>query len=372
MIIKSFNGPTVAAALKKIREELGGDAVVLKTTVCPEKEISMTGQRFEVTACIDEETLSKHKESRRDKPGQKNTVTKSVVDDNPIVGIDRDVKDFAGLEKALNRILSAHRSPDIFADLAPEYKPVFLNLLDSDVPVEIAHRLTEKIAGSDDGTGNVEQTAITVVHDEIYRLTTASVSIEPGMRVAFVGPSGAGKTSVMGKTAAQLCTKYGQKVKLLSLDQMKIAAYEEIGAYADLLDLQAGFCRQLQAGQDDDSVILIDTPSIGCSRRRQQKLAEELGSVTPDLVFLVFSACSRSNDLIDMVDIFEQFSPTCLVASHLDESERWGGIPAMAEYLGFPVAFVTDSPGGIGELRVPDAAAIARHLLKLEVSVYAD
>ncbi|HDL03578.1 MAG TPA: hypothetical protein ENH25_05550, partial [candidate division Zixibacteria bacterium] len=106
--------------------------------------------------------------------------------------------------------------------------------------------------------------------------------------------------------------------------------------------------------------------------RRQKKLAEELMSVAPDIVFFVFSVCNRSHDLIDSINMFENLSPTCLVASHLDETDRWGGITAMAEYLNIPVSYVTDSPGGIGELRVPDAAAIARRLLKLEVSVHAE
>jgi len=373
MVIKSFSAPTVASALKKIREELGGDAVVLKTNECPREESSLTGQRFEVTACIDEQAFSKHKADRRSKPAAQNPKKdESPKKDNPVTGIDKEIKDFAGLEKTLNRILSVHRSPDIFTDLRADIKPLFLNLLDSDVPVEIAHRIAEKTAECDDGCGNIEQTAMAVIHDEIKRVTSAAVTIEPGMKVAFVGPSGAGKTSVMGKAAAQLCTKFGQKVKLLSLDQMKIAAYEEIGAYADLLDLHAGFCRQLQDGKDDDSVCLIDTPSVGCVERRQQKLIEELASVAPDIVFFVFSVCSRSHDLIDSINMFEKFAPQFLVASHLDESDRWGGIAAMTEYLNIPVAFITDSPGGIGEMRIPDAAAIARRLLKLEVSVHAD
>ena len=373
MVIKSFSAPTVAAALKKIREELGGDAVVLRTKVCSGKEVSLTGQRFEVTACIDEQELSKHRAFRNNKPFVKETSVMKIekaVDPKP--ENNKEIKDFAGLEKTLNRILSAHRSPDLFTDLPTEVKPVFLNLIDSDVPVEIAHRMARRTLDSADTGSNIEQAALTVVHDEIGRITSANISIEPGMKIAFVGPSGGGKTSVMGKAAAQLCTKYGRKIKLLSLDQMKIAAYEEIGAYADLLDLQAGFCRQLQDNRDNDSVCLIDTPAIGCTERRQKKLAEELMSVAPDIVFFVFSVCNRSHDLIDSINMFENFSPTCLVASHLDETNRWGGITAMAEYLNIPVSYVTDSPGGIGELRVPDAAAIARRLLKLEVSVHAE
>lgn len=373
MIIKSFSAPTVASALKKIREELGGEAVVLKTRACPETETPLTGQKFEVTACIDEGAFSQYKSSRKSKAATADVSGKANrkrVEVMPVT--ETEPVNLAGLEKTLNGILSAHRSPDLFTALPKEVKPIFFNLLDSDVPIEIAHRLAQRVFDSNGVSGNIEQTALALLHDEIKRLSGAAISVESGMKIAFVGPSGVGKTSVMGKTAAQLCTKFGQKVKLLSLDQMKIAAYEEIGAYADLLDLQAGFCRQLKAGVDEDSICLIDTPAVGCSERRQEKLRDELVSVAPDIIFFVFSVCSRSNDLIDAVTMFEKFKPDYLVATHLDETDRWGGIPAMAEYLDVPMAFTTDSPGGIGELHVPDAAAIARRLLKLEVHAYAD
>ncbi|MEW5924165.1 MAG: hypothetical protein AB1746_09270 [Candidatus Zixiibacteriota bacterium] len=373
MIIKSFGAPTVAAALKKIREELGGDAVVLKTRVCPEMEAALTGQKFEVTACIDENSYSQYKSSKK---SPKTTTTSAVETDRKKVVVtpqdDNKTADFAGLEKTFNRILSAHRSPDLFTTLPKDVRPVMLNLLDSDVPIEIAHRIAQRTSENHNAADNIDQTALAILHDEIRRITTATVSVERGMKIAFIGPSGVGKTSVMGKAAAQLCTKFGQKVKLLSLDQMKIAAYEEIGAYADLLELQAGFCRQLQAGIDEDSVCLIDTPSVGCAERRQEKLRGELESIAPDIIFFVFSACNRATDLIDSINMFEKFKPNYLVATHLDETDRWGGIPAMAEYLDIPTAFITDSPGGIGELHVPDAAAIARRLLKLEVSANVD
>ena len=121
MVIKSFSAPTVAAALKKIREELGGEAVVLKTKVCPGEETSLTGERFEVTACIDEQELSKYKSSRKNKPTAVETgVMEMEKNVDQTLESEREIKDFAGLEKTLNRILSVHRSPDLFAEL-PEF-----------------------------------------------------------------------------------------------------------------------------------------------------------------------------------------------------------------------------------------------------------
>jgi len=370
MIIKSYSAPTIAAALKKIKEELGGDAIVLKTRACPEEEAALTGQRVEVTACIDEKAVD-YRKFRKNKTSRVANKTLTGAACPPAVE-----KPGAGeynpdkVEKTLNQILSAHRSPDLFDDIDSTVKPVFLNLLDSDVPVEIAHRLSRTVSENLSDPGGVDKTAMAILMEELNRMASASVSLKPGMKVAFVGPAGAGKTSIVGKVAAQLCTKFGQKIKLYSLDNIKISAYEEIGAYADLLDLPLSPLDETIDREDSDSIILIDTPAFCRDKDRCRKINERIKAVNPDVIFLVFSVCSRSNDLIDGINTFENIKPDYLIASHLDESDRWGGIMTMTDYLDRPLAFVTDAPAGMGKLTVPDTAKIARHLLKLEVSSY--
>ena len=55
MIIKSFTADSVAAALKEVRAELGGEAVVLKT-----RQLVNPGDsnRIEITACLDKPTAA--------------------------------------------------------------------------------------------------------------------------------------------------------------------------------------------------------------------------------------------------------------------------------------------------------------------------
>ncbi len=53
MIVKSFIADTVAGALKQARNELGGDAVILKTRKLDGVHPSAGGGRVEVTACVD-------------------------------------------------------------------------------------------------------------------------------------------------------------------------------------------------------------------------------------------------------------------------------------------------------------------------------
>ena len=362
MIIKTFSASTVASALKQIRAEMGGDAIILKTRVCPAEETIFTGHKFEVTACIDEAVVGRKvslEESQSGKPAGQFAGAKKTGGSN-----------LTRLDKTLGQILSNHRTPDLMKDIDPRVQSVLVNLLDSDVPPEIARRISGKVAGRLGKSEKAEQVALEEVKNELTGLTRGEVKIQNGAKVAFIGPSGAGKTSVMGKAAAQLCSKFGQKIKLMSLDNMKVSAYEEIGAYAELLNLSTEMFDETKKRTKDDAILLIDTPPIGRDRERQSKLFEKLKIVQPDILFFVFSASARSNDLIDAANIFESFSPKFSVMTHLDETGRWGGIFTIGEYLNTPIAFVTDSPGGIGQMKLPDVSRMARQILRIEESGY--
>ncbi len=369
MIIKSFTAPTIASALKQVREELGGEAIVLRTRVCPEEEVMLTGNKFEVTACVDGKVLQAEKSKAiKDEITPENLELPQSTE-NIIMQTDGvDDRGLKRIEKTLNHILNSHRSGEIFGEIDPRVKPVHLDLLDADIPVEIAARISKNIAGNIDPDKTIDEVALDIVKSELTILSTANVRIEPGSTVAFIGPSGAGKTSAVGKAAAQLCSSFKQKIKLVSLDNLKVSSHEEIATYSQLLDLPLEVVEKLMKHKPDDSIILVDTPAISLEPKKQEEQINRLKALEPDMVFLVFSAASRSNDLIDTANIFEAFAPDYLVAGHLDETDRWGGVLTMAEYLNIPLAFVADSPGGFGCLKSADPEKIARKILKMEGS----
>jgi flagellar biosynthesis GTPase FlhF len=151
---------------------------------------------------------------------------------------------------------------------------------------------------------------------------------------------------------------------------MKVYSQEEVDAYGKMLNIPAELNDEPNVENSDDMIVLIDTPSIRTDGEYNDILLEKIETIKPDVVFLVFSARSRSADLVELIDTYNRFSPTYLIASHLDETDRWGGIMTMAEYLKTPVAFVTDTPGGLGQLSQPDPTILADCLLRMEVNEY--
>ena len=356
----------MAAALKMVRDEMGGDAVVLKTRVLPVGTTMDTVQKVEVTACIDEAVLSPGKIGEMLKRGEERVQNLSQAMtpggmDNILHGTTGRVDLASQLDKKLETTLSSHGNTQSLAGVAPLVRPIYLDLLDADVPVEIARQLIEdleKKSGPD-----ICKSARDVLADCLKRFISDPPDFKPGMRVIFAGPSGAGKTSAMAKLATRLVAQQHLKVTLSSLDDMKVAAYEEIGGYADILNLPVTKVNELENKPIKDAVILIDTPPIPSNHEKRIEFLNKIKAVKPDCTFLVFSVCCRSRDLLDSVNNFEAISPDYLIAGHLDETERWGGIFTMGSFTEIPLAYTANSPGGIGELGEADADLIAGHIL---------
>ncbi len=89
--------------------------------------------------------------------------------------------------------------------------------------------------------------------------------------VAFVGPTGVGKTTAAAKLAARLALEQKKKVVLLTMDTFRIGAVEQLKTYAGLMGLPcrvvtqpADLPRAIQEHSQRD-YILIDTAGRGAS-----------------------------------------------------------------------------------------------------------
>jgi flagellar biosynthesis protein FlhF len=346
MIIKSFTAPTMAAALKKIREELGSEAIVLNSRTCTAVEMETTGHRFEITACIDEAAARK-----------------PLIKNEKKTGIDETGSRWQYSSEESSSEVTEKR--DTILSEKDDYGLISV-LKNADLGDELIKRWYDKISKQVDDKDNISDKALEIVTDDISGFMAQQVPIKKGSRIAFVGPVGSGKTSVMGKITARLTTTFKQKLKLVSLDNLNASSYNKAFISGDYLNI-SNPGNDGEGITDDDAILLIDTPAITGNIDDNIAIREKLRDLKPDIVFLVLLVTSRTDDVLETIERYADFTPDYLIATHLDESCRWGLLAAVPDRLNIPLAFITESPGGIGELITPEPGIIAQRLLNSEV-----
>jgi fused signal recognition particle receptor len=201
--------------------------------------------------------------------------------------------------------------------------------------------------------------------------------------VLFIGVNGSGKTTTLGKIAADL-NRRGAKVMVVAGDTFRAAAVEQLKVWADrsgatfvsrptgsdAAGLVYDALEQAKAGGYD--VVLVDTAG---RLHNKSALMEELRKVVrvlkrddatiPHSTLLVLDATTGQN-AVSQVRVFkEMVDVTGLVVTKLDGSAKGGVVVALAQEFALPVHAV-----GVGEkaadLRPFEARDFARSLVGLD------
>jgi flagellar biosynthesis protein FlhF len=203
--------------------------------------------------------------------------------------------------------------------------------------------------------------------DRVRKLTCSGLDLQPGDRLVVVGPAGAGKSSVIGKLAAEEVALRKRKVTLRTIDSAKLGAHDEALGLAMVTG--AAFA---DTGGDSPTpfspnhVNLIDTSALPLAASRFGVLAEKIQSLHPTHCLAVFAAPMRTSEIDRYAVAMRTIGVTHIALAKLDLTPSWGGGLVAAATTGCPLALVTDAYAGFGSMAPPDPEAIADHLLRAE------
>lgn len=185
--------------------------------------------------------------------------------------------------------------------------------------------------------------------------------IERGGMIAFVGPTGVGKTTTIGKLAARYVLKHGSSsVALVTTDSYRIAAHEQLLTFGRILDVpvrvvdENNSLDEVLAGLRSKRLVLIDTAGMNAHEPHTQAQLEMLDDVSVRMKKLLVLSCSSQRHVIESA--YETYAPLGLngcVLSKLDESGNLGEALDLVVENGLTVSYVTDGQ------RVPDDIDIA-------------
>ncbi|EPJ45058.1 MAG: hypothetical protein OFPI_37980 [Osedax symbiont Rs2] len=185
--------------------------------------------------------------------------------------------------------------------------------------------------------------------------------IQRGGMIAFVGPTGVGKTTTIGKLAAKYVLENGSAgVALVTTDSYRIAAHEQLKTFGRILDIPVRVVDERNSLADvlntlrNKKLVLIDTAGLGSSDSAGQQQNYMLESVAVNLKKLLVLSCSAQQQVLD--DAYDHYSPLGLsgcVLTKVDESGSMGAALALVTDRNLPVAYVTSGQ------KVPDDIQVA-------------
>lgn len=376
MIIRSYTAESVSAALKQVRHEMGGEAVVLKTRLV---DGAGGGKQYEVTACLDKPTVQQagavlkdefeaataSPEVRRPSPADNSTTAVAEI----LVPTDLEER-LAAIERQLELLFQAGQVERIGLSREPGPSARAASAMQAaDVPDHCIADFFEDLRRQNPTEPVDYETIRKRLIDRLEFITDASLNCQPGDRILVAGPAGAGKTSIIGRLAAKLTLEKRVPVKLVSLDNHKVGAAEEIASYADLLgvtDFAGPGSAHPVVESDADKVVLIDTCALPRGERDVEELKQKIQTLQPTHRLAVFSALMRSADVESYAQEMAWLEPTHLTLTMIDLTRRLGSLLAAASATGLKIAMLTNSSASAGALHAPDAAAIADIILGRE------
>lgn len=202
-------------------------------------------------------------------------------------------------------------------------------------------------------------------------LKVAEESLDEPKIVMLVGPTGVGKTTTIAKLAARYAYLLDKpyKVGLLNLDSYKVGAFEQLGHYADIMQLEHITVESLEdfsvglEAMDEYDVILVDT--AGMSPYDTQKLIKTVEFVNSDIqrkleVNLVFPATVKYEDMDDIYNNFSFLDLNSVIISKFDETKHFGTLLNFMLLYKLPMSYFS-----IGQ-EVPDDLMVASKEYLLE------
>jgi flagellar biosynthesis protein FlhF len=330
MRIKRIEAATVAEAMRQLRQELGDDALILqtKTITAPGVAGLFKRTRVELLGAVDED-LPVSVAARAAAPHAATPATPVTV----IHGRDGGFRVTDAAAEARHAVAERLRSFRAAVPTAPLASPYAEAEVSRRVPAEA--RVDEALASA----------------CAAFDWT----SLGPrARRVAFVGPTGAGKTTTLAKVAARAQLDHGRRVRLVTIDTYRIGAVPQLASYAEILGVPLTVAHtpaevaHAMAQAADADLVFIDTTGRSPLGPGIEGLKPFVDAAEPDITYLVLSAITRPGDAIRAAQGYRQLGTNALCVTRLDETDDHAGLADVASATGLPLGWL-----GVGQ-EVPD------------------
>ncbi len=214
------------------------------------------------------------------------------------------------------------------------------------------------------------RTTISYLTSQVRTLNTDL--IKSGGQLAFIGPTGAGKTTTIAKLATRFVLSEGREsIALVTLDNERLGSQSQLKSLSKILNIPLRVVIRPEDLADTlDSLdycrlVLIDTPGVSASGINDDPFIQQLFAL-PNIAKLLVMACNAQHSFQRRLLSALQDKPLrASVLTKLDETDCLGETLDVLVSSNTPVAYTTDGQN------IPDDIAVAKahQLITRSVSV---
>jgi flagellar biosynthesis protein FlhF len=212
------------------------------------------------------------------------------------------------------------------------------------------------------------------------RIPATQDLLKEGGVFAFVGPSGAGKTTTIAKLAARYVLEHGNAdIALITTDSYRIGAHEQLRTLSRILNVP---CKVSNSGRDLANIlyelrhcrlILIDTAGLNAKApelREQLAVIDALGERAHCLQ--VLAANSQQQSLQAAQRAYHTGNLAGCILTKLDEAGSLGESISLLINSRLPLAYMADGQAIPGDIAVADAKLLVTKAIALAKQVECD
>lgn len=333
--------------MEKARVELGPEAMLMSSKKTG-PGLTQLGA-YEVVFGVSNQTPAAAQSETR------NLISKTSSDD---VDVARELAELRKQIDTVRRSVSQHSyTRGAAIETPPQLRELHDLLLAADFSEELAGDLVESAAARLRSIRNDALTplapglaAIALKQELEQRLRFSAELGQAGSEqrvVAFVGPSGTGKTTTLVKLAMRFGVASRTPLQIFSTDTMRVGGFEQLGVYSKIMGIGFQATHTISALEQaleecrGKKLVLIDTPGYGAREMEEAvELKSFLGRNPHVEVHLVVPATLRPTSAVSVLRRFAILRPSKILFTHADEVEAPGAILESAIRSELPVSFV--------------------------------
>ena len=209
------------------------------------------------------------------------------------------------------------------------------------------------------------------IKNKLHRIEGIEVPAKGRKIVAFIGPTGVGKTTTIAKLAAKFAIQDRHRVALITADTYRVSAVEQLKTYSDIMGIPIHIVytpNELKRVLDsnlDKQLILIDT--AGRSPHNSDQLEELKNLLQIDDTIekhLVLSTTTKYKDALDIMEKFSVCSPYKVIFTKLDEARNIGTIVNLLYQIPITLSYVTNGQNVPDDIELVDPQKLGQLIFR--------